>query len=176
MSNRKNLYIRILLLIALVAMLFFMPTREFLKVTFMLGVPFVFLLIWMSRQPRLSITWSLCGLGLLVVVGFYGYTLIHLPERIQVREIVSSGAFLVAQGEFDEAIAKYEQLEDLGEPQRMKKSIAFAEKEKNAHGQLERARQLIDSGKREEAVKILETIPADTRAYQQSRSLLKSIE
>jgi len=163
-SKERNPYIRVPLAIAFIAMLFFMPTREFLKATFLLGVPFVFILGFMIRTPRYSWSWNLAALLLLAVVAAYGYTLIHLPERIQVHRIVSNGAVLVAEGRFDEAIAEYEKLNDLGEPERMQKEIAEAQKEKEARQQLVKAQELLNSGNQEEARRILEAIPAETRA------------
>ena len=164
MSKERNPYIRVPLAIAFIAMLFFMPTREFLKATFLLGIPFIFILGFMVKRPRYSWSWNLAALLLLAVVAVYGYTLIHLPERIQVHRIVSNGAGLVAEGHFDEAIAEYEKLNDLGESERMQKEIAEAQKEKDARQQLVQAQELINSGNQEEALRILEAIPAETRA------------
>jgi len=70
----------------------------------------------------------------------------------------------VAEGRFDEAIAEYEKLNDLGEPERMQKEIAEAQKEKEARQQLVKAQELLNSGNQEEARRILEAIPAETRA------------
>jgi len=176
MSNNKNPYIRVPLAITVIAMLFFMPAREFLKLTFMLGIPFIFLLGYMVKKPRYSIIWNICALGLLALIGVYGYYLVHLPERIQVREIISSGAALVAEGKYDEAISKFEKLDELGKPIQMKEKIEEAQTEKAAHQQLEKARQLIDEGKKDEARKVIDTIPANTRAAQEAKDLKKSLE
>ena len=164
MSKERNPYIRVPLAIAFIAMLFFMPTREFLKTTFLLGIPFIFILGFMVKRPRYSWGWNLAALLLLAVVVVYGYSLIHLPERIQVHRIVSNGAGLVAEGRFDEAIAEYEKLDELDQSERMQKEIAEAQKEKDARQQLVRAQELLNSGNQEEARRILETIPAETRA------------
>jgi len=163
-SKERNPYIRVPLAIAFIAMLFFMPTREFLKATFLLGIPFVFILGFMVKRRRYSWAWNLAALLLLGVVVVYGYTLIHLPERIQVHRIVSNGAGLVAEGRFDEAIAEYEKLNNLGQEERMQKEIAEAQKEKDARQQLVQAQELLNSGNQEEALRILEAIPAETRA------------
>lgn len=176
MSNNRNPYIRVPLVILAGVMLYFLPTREFLKLTFILGVPFTFLMGFMLKKPRYSWGWNVCAAGLLVLLGIYGYFLIHLPERIQVREIVTSGAALVANGQYDEAIARYEKLESLGKPEEMKQKITEAQTEKEAHLQLERARQEIDSGNYEEARKIIGELPPKSRAAQEAKPLLKSIE
>lgn len=175
MDKKKNPFIRVPLVILAVVMLYFMPTREFLKLTFLLGIPFIFLLGLMIKQPRGSWKWYICSVGLLGILGVYGYYLVHLPERIQVREIITSGAALVANGQYDEAIAGYEQLEKLGKPEQMKEKIQEAQAEKEAHQQLEAARQQIESGNNEEAREILEGIPPATRAGQEARKLLKSL-
>jgi len=176
MDKKRNPYIRVPLVIAAGVMLYFMPTREFLKLTFMLGVPFIFILGFMVKKPRYSLGWNACAAVLLVIIGTYGYYLIHLPERIQVREIVTSGAALVANGQYDEAIAKYEQLEKLGKPEEMKEKIMEAQTEKDAHQQLEKARQQIEVGNIDEARKIIEGLPPNTRAAQEAKQVLKSIE
>ena len=100
MDKKRNPYIRVPLVIAAGVMLYFMPTREFLKLTFMLGIPFIFIMGFMVKKPRYSLVWNVCAAVLLVIIGTYGYYLIHLPERIQVREIVTSGAALVANGQY----------------------------------------------------------------------------
>lgn len=175
MNNKKNPYIRVPLVILAGVMLYFMPTREFLKLTCLLGIPFIFLLGFMVKQPRYSWKWYILAAGLLVILGVYGYYLVHLPERIQVREIITSGATLVANGQYDEAIAKYEQLEKLGKPEKMEEKIMEAQTEKEAHQQLETACQQIEIGNTEEAREILAGIPSNTRAGQEARKLLKSL-
>jgi len=176
MDKKRNPYIRVPLVIAVGIMLYFMPTREFLKLTFLLGIPFIFLLGFMVKKPRYSWGWNVCAVGLLVILGAYGYYLVHLPQRIQVREIITSGAALIANGQYDEAITKFEQLEKLGKPEQMKEKILEAQTEKEAHQQLEKARQQIDGGNIEEARKTIEGIPSNTRAAQEAKKLLKSIE
>lgn len=176
MSKERNPYIRVPLLIVFIAMLFFLPTREFLKATFILGIPFIFILGFMVKRPRFSWGWNLAAIMLLAVLGVYVYTLYHLPERIQVHQIVSNGAGLVAEGRFDEAITEYEKLDELGQPERMAKVILEAQTEKLAHQQLEEARRLIDSGQGEEARQLLEQIPVETRAAVEARKLFRELE
>ncbi|PKM76527.1 MAG: hypothetical protein CVU90_11935 [Firmicutes bacterium HGW-Firmicutes-15] len=176
MSANFKPYLRMLLIITVGVMLYFIPTREFLKTTFMLGMPFVFILGFMVRTPRYSLVWSICALGLLVVLGAYAYNLVHLPERIQVKKIITSGASLVAEGQYDAAIEKFAGLEKLGKPEQMKEKISEAQTEKEAHQQLETARQLIEAGDKDEAKRIIDALPKNTRAAQESRNLRKSIE
>jgi len=176
MSNPRNPYIRVPLAIAALIMLYFMPTREFLKTTFILGVPFIFLWGYMVRQPRASLRWTISFLGMVLVLGVYGYQLVHLPERIQVRTIVRDGAALLAEGKYDEAIAAYQQLQDLGKAETMEEKIAVAELEKEAHLQMEYARELINQGNIAEARQIIEALPSHTRAGQEAGELLKSLK
>jgi hypothetical protein len=176
MSDKLKPYLRLLLIITVAVMLYFIPTREFLKTTFMLGMPFIFILGFMIRKPRYSLTWSICALGLLLVSGTYVYNLIHLPERIQVKKIITSGAALVAEGQYDAAIEKFAGLEKLGRSEKMKEKISEAQIEKEAHQQLELAIELIEAGKKDEAKMIIEALPPNTRAAQESRNLRKSLE
>ncbi len=176
MSDSLKPYLKLLLIIIVGVMLYFVPTREFLKLTFMLGMPFVLLMGFMVRRPRYSMVWNICALGLLGVLVLYAYYLVHLPERVQVREIISSGAALVAEGQYDAAIEKFAGLEKLGKPEQMKEKISEAQIEKEAHQQLETARQLIETGKKDEAKRIIEALPPNTRAAQESRNLRKSLE
>jgi len=72
MDSRKVPFIRLFLVAAVLAMLFYMPTREFLKITFMLGIPFIFLLGYMMRQKKYSITWITASIVLIVILAGYG--------------------------------------------------------------------------------------------------------
>jgi hypothetical protein len=176
MNNSRNPYIRVPIAIAVIAMLFFTATREFLKLTFMLGIPFVFVMAFMVKQRQKSLTWGLSALALVALMGVYGYFLIHLPQRIKIREITANGAALVAQGQYDEAITLYERLGPLGKPDKMQSLIAEAETEKDAHMQLEKARQLTAEGYQAEAQEIVDALPTSTRAYQEAKELKKQLE
>lgn len=176
MSNEKNPYIRVPLALAFFAMLFFLPTREFLKATFILGIPFIFVLGYMVKRPRFSWRWNLAALMLLAIMSIYVYSLIHLPQHIQVRRIISNGAGLVAEGRFDEAIAEYERLAGLGQLERMQQEIGEAQQEKAAHQQLAQARELLDSGRGEEARTLLQAIPVETRAGQEAKKILRGLK
>ncbi|MDD4801636.1 MAG: hypothetical protein PHF24_01655 [Syntrophomonas sp.] len=176
MNNKLKPFYKIILILVVVIMLYFRPTREFLKLTFMLGMPFALILGFMVRRPRSSPGWYLCVLGLIGILALYGYYLIHLPERIELREIISNGAALTAEGHFDEAIEKYAGLEKLGKRQKMEEMISKVQTEKEAHVQLEKARQLIEAGQKDEAQKIIEALPRNTRAAQEARDLRKGLE
>lgn len=175
MNNNRNPYIRVPIAIAVVAMLFFTATREFLKLTFMLGIPFVFVMAFMVRQRQKSLAWSLSALVLVALIGVYGYFLIHLPQRIEIRQITTNGASLVAEGKYDEAIELYEGLGPLGKPDKMSALIAEAQTEKEAHQQLEKARQLAAEGNKAGAMEILNALPPATRAFQEAKDLKKQL-
>lgn len=175
MNNGRNPYIRVPIAIAVVVMLFFTATREFLKLTFMLGIPFVFVMAFMVKQRQRSIAWSLSALVLAALIGVYGYYLVQLPQRIQIREITTNGATLVAQGKYDEAIELYGHLGSLGKPDKMQERIAEAETEKEAHLQLEKARQLMADGNLNEAKEILSNLPPTSRAFQEAKDLRKQL-
>lgn len=173
MNWSKQIALRWVILLVGVAMLFFLPTREFLKVTFMLGVPFVFVLGFMVKQPRNSVPY-VAALVLLVVIGTgYAYLLYTLPQRIEVRRIVMEGSELQGEGRYQEAIQRYRDLESLGRTEDMKEHIAQAEKEAYAAQLLSQAEQLQQSGQSQQAVDLLNTIPAGTRAANQAGKLKK---
>lgn len=176
MAKQRNPYIRVPLLIVVLIMLYYMPTREFLKVTFMLAVPFMILLGLMVRRPRYSWAWNLCAVGLVLVIGVYAYQLVHLPQRIQANIIIRNGAVLVTEGRYDEAIAAYQELGELGRNGTMQKKIAVAESEKTAHQQLEYARELINNGDIAEARQVLEGIESHTAAGQEARDLKQQLK
>lgn len=173
MNWSKQIALRWAILLIGVGMLFFLPTRELLKVTFMLGVPFVFVLGFMLKQRRNSVPYVTALVVLVLVSAGYLYLLYSLPQRIEVRRIVMEGSELQGQGRYEEAIQRYRDLEALGKTEDMKERIAQAEKEQYAAQLLSQAEQLQESGYSQEAVDLLNTIPAGTRAANQAGKLKK---
>ncbi|CFY03513.1 Uncharacterized [Syntrophomonas zehnderi OL-4] len=169
-------FIRVFLFVTVLTMLFFAPTREFLKITFIMGIPGLLFYSLMGRQTRYSPLWIICGLLVLGVLLFYGYLLLHLPERIESREIISQGGTLVAEGKYDQAIDKYKQLEKLGQKAKMEDKISQARLEKSAQQQLEQARQKLAAGDKQGAREIIEKIPPGTRAASQARELRSQLK
>ncbi len=169
----RQIALRWAVLLIGVGMLFFLPTREFLKTTFMLGVPFVFVLGYMVKQRRGSLP-HLAALLLLAVIGCgYIVMLYTLPQRIEVRRIVIEGSDLQGQGRYEEAIQRYRDLEALGRTQDMNKRIAQAEKEAHAAQTLSQAEQLNQVGQRQQALELLNSIPEGTKAAAQAEKLKK---
>lgn len=171
MSAAKSPFIRITLVLICLVMLFFASTREFLKITFFLGIPFLLFYGFMSKQRRYSILWAVSGILVIGVVVMYGYMLIHLPERIAVREIISEGGTLVAEEKYDAAIKKYQQLEKYGQTEKMTEKIANARLEKKAEQQLELAQKKLAAGDKKAAREIVKNIPPSTRAAVKARKL-----
>lgn len=171
----KNPWVRLAILALIIASLLYLPTREFLKVTFILGMPFVFLAGFMHKQAKRSPQWVIAAILLAAVGATYIYALVQLPERIQVRRIVAAGSTLVQEGKYDKAIAEYSKLELIGKSDKMKAKIEEVEREKKGQRDLELARQLIKQGDLEEARKLLETIPPKTRAAQEAVKMLKDL-
>lgn len=169
-------WVRLGIAAAVILMIFSIPAREFLKLTFMLGIPFVLFLSLAAKKRRYSPIWFISVLGLLVVVGGYVYMLGDLPERIETRKIISEGAVLVAEGKYDQAIKTYRRLEKLNRTEKMEKKIAEAEKEKQAAILLAEARALIQNGNQTEAIKKIESIPEGTRAKREASRILKELK
>lgn len=171
----KKPLVRLLILIIGILMLVFVPTREFLKITFIIGIPFILVLGLMSKQRRYSLPWVISALVLVAVIGTYLYSIVHIPERIEVRKIVSHGSVLVANGRFDAAITEYSKLGKMGKTEKMNEKIEDVEKEKRAYRDIKLATQLIDNGEYLEAKKMLEAIPKSTRAYREVKKILATI-
>lgn len=176
MENTKAPFIRLGIVVIAIGLLLYLPTREFLKMTFMLGIPFVLFLVLMKRNKKYSVLWFLSIVLLLMVTGLYLYSLTTLPERIETRRIVMKGEGLLADGKYDEAIANYRQLGKIGETDKMNEKIARVEAERKAEEMVEEAKQLMAAGKDKAAREVLQQVPADTRAAQQAVKLLREID
>lgn len=169
-------FVRLGIAAAVILMIFSIPAREFLKLTFMLGIPFVLFLSLAAKKRKYSPVWVVSVMGLFVVVGGYVYMLGDLPERIETRKIISEGAVLVAEGKYDQAINCYRQLEKLNRSEKMEKKIAEADKEKKASILLAEARALMQNGNESEAIKKIQSIPEGTRAKREASRILKELK
>ncbi|MEA1962410.1 MAG: tetratricopeptide repeat protein [Bacillota bacterium] len=176
MEVTRKPMIRLLLVVIGIIMLCFLPTREFLKITFIIGIPFVFMLGWMRKQLRYSISWFLLGIVLLSLLGFYTYSIYHLPEKIAVREIIYQAESYIADGQYDQAIQAYEELVILGHEEKALKKISWVKREKTADLELEKVRVLISANKYDEAVTVIQNIPSNTRAAIEAQRLLKDLK
>lgn len=176
MNSEKAPFIRVGLFIVIVIMLIYMPTREFLKMTFMMAVPAVFVLIFMKNKRRFSIAW-IAGIILLVCIGGgYIYMLKGLPQQIATHRIVIDGTALLSEGKYELAFNKFSELEEYGETKTMNEKLDMVNKEKQADNILKEAEKLLTAGEYESATILLESVPSGTRAHQKAADLLKSLE
>ncbi len=169
-------FIRVGAFIALAAMLLYLPTREFLKTTFMLGIPFIFILAFMKKTRRYSLPWITAIILAVVTVGGYIYMLTDLPQRIATHQIVIDGTALLTDGEYEAAADKFSELEQYGDINTMDEKLALVEKEKDAAFLLEQAKVLVQSGEKDQALVLLESVPSDTRAHKEAAGLIKTLE
>lgn len=176
MANSKSPLIRLALVVIALVMLFFAPTREFLKITFFMGIPFILFYSFMGKQKRYSIRWFLSGILLLGVLVMYGYLMMQLPERIATRAIITEGGTLVAEGKYDQAIEKYQELEKYGQKEKMLDKITQARLEKKAQQQLDLAEQYLAAGDKNQARKIIENLPSGTRADVKARKIRSQLD
>ena len=171
----RSPFFRLGIAAAIILMIFSLPAREFLKLTFMFGMPFVVFLHFAVHKPKFSLIRIISIIALVGITGGYIYMLTDLPERIETNRIVSEGAALVAEGKYEEAIARYQQLEKLDRSQKMHKKIAEAKREQAASNLLSEARTLLQEGKQAVAIKKLNSIPDNTRAAREAQHILKDI-
>ncbi|HEX3011587.1 MAG TPA: hypothetical protein VHQ70_06030 [Syntrophomonadaceae bacterium] len=175
MKYFKSPWLRLTILLLLIASLFYLPTREFLKITFMLGIPFVFIAGFAHKQKQHSPKRTIAVVLLAAVAGVYVYSVCQLPQRIEIRRIIANGSVLVQEGKYDNAIAEYTKLEKLGQKEKMQAKIEDVEREKKGERDLELAGQLIKKGDYEEACRLIEAIPHNTRAAREAVRMLESI-
>jgi tetratricopeptide (TPR) repeat protein len=167
---------RIICLLLLALMLLYLPTREFLKITIFMAIPFIFVLGFRRKPQASSVIRGLSVFLLLIIIGIYGYLIFQLPERIETRRIITQGGSLVAEGKYDQAIKVYSKLKELGQNEKMKEKIQEAEKEKTAAALLEDAQNLMAKGNQEEALIILKKIPPGTRAANKATKIISEIK
>lgn len=176
MRSLNSPFFRVGILAAVILMIFSMPAREFLKLTFIFGIPFIIFLSFMVKKPKYSAVWIISIIGLLVIAGGYIYMLTDLPERIETRRIIGEGAALVAEGKYDQAITEYQKLKELGRAEQMQEKITEAEKEKNSAEIMAEARQLLKDGDQAAALQKLDSIPDGTRVSREASRMLKEIK
>lgn len=175
MNPRLAPLLRVGGLIVLILMLLHLPTREFLKVTFMLGIPLVFALAFMKKSSKYSLRWFTALFLVLMVVGGYLYMLTGLPERIALHQIEIDASVLLSEGNFDEAQEKLSAMEPYVSPETLNKKYSLVEKEREAALKVEEARELLEAGEREKARQLLESVPSDSMAQREAKRLLKNL-
>ncbi|MGI6420784.1 MAG: hypothetical protein ACOX0N_00985 [Syntrophomonadaceae bacterium] len=175
MNPRLAPFLRVGGLAVLVLMLLYLPTREFLKVTFMLGIPLVFALAFMKKSSKYSLSWFFALLLALMALGGYLYMLSGLPQRIAVHQIEMDANILMTEGRFDEAREKFSQLEPYLSPENLNVKYSQVDKEKEAALKVEEARELMEAGKKDQARQLLESVPSDSMAQREAARLLKNL-
>lgn len=165
----------LVVLAAVVALFAYTPTRFFIKLTVVFGIPFILLFGWWRRLRRFSIGWILVGLALGGLLGLYGVQVYAFPERLKVKEITREGDVLLAQGKYDQAINKYREMEKL-DADKAEKKVAVAREQKKFYNTYREARELAERGDKERAVKLLGTIPPTAHVHSEAQRLLSRIE
>lgn len=166
----------VLILLGIVALFFYGPTREFVKTTVLLGMPALVVWSYRRRFIRFSWTWWASTIILLALIAGYVFMLLGLPERIAVKRIEREAGIYLVQGKYDQAIEKYRELERYDREDRMKRKIAEVERQKEYEASYQQARQMVIEGNYTEARRILEEIPLDAIVYPQVQALLRDLE
>ncbi len=144
---------------------------EFIKTTFMIALPVIFIFGYAKRRTKYSLPWIIAVMLMLLFCGFYISRVLTLPERVATKSIVRDGISLVAEGKYEAAENRFKELEVKGELQEFEKRMAVLNNERNASINLDQAKQLIEKGDYAEAERILKLIPRNTRAGQAAREI-----
>ncbi|NLW44723.1 MAG: hypothetical protein GXY92_06020 [Syntrophomonadaceae bacterium] len=166
----------VIILLGIVALFFYGPTREFVKTTVLLGMPALVVWSYRRRFIRFSWTWWVSTIILLTLIAGYVFMLLGLPERIAVKSIEREAGIYLVQGKYDQAIEKYRELERYDRKDRMERKIAEVERQKAYHAAYQQARQMVIDGNYTEARRILGEIPFDAIVYPQVQELLRDLE
>ncbi len=169
----RSPFFRVGIAAAIILMIFSLPAREFLKLTFMCGIPFIVFLHFAVHKPKFLLIRIISIIALVGITGGYIYMLTDLPERIETNRIISEGATLVAEGKYEDAISRYQELEKLDRSEKMHKKIAEARREEAASNSLAEAKKLLQEGNQAAAIKRLNSIPDNTRAAREAKRILK---
>ncbi len=158
-----------------VGLFLYTPTRFFIKFTVLFGLPFLLLLAWWRRLKRFSLPWILASVGMIALLTVYGLQMAEFPQKLRVKEITMQGDVLLAQGKYDEAIAKYGEMKNI-DPEKADEKIEAVQQQKRYHEDYLRAEKLAKEGKDKEAQRILKSIPATARVYPEARDILRRLE
>ncbi|NLU49197.1 MAG: hypothetical protein GXX09_02130 [Syntrophomonadaceae bacterium] len=170
---RKPAFFFLLILVG--ALLVYTPTRFFIKMTILVGGPFVLVFAWWRRQPRYSVAWVLSGVVLVSLLGVYGILVYNFQERLQIKQITRAGDVLLAEGRYDQAIDKYRELEPL-ERDKARKKIEAAEAQKEYYRTYLAAKELAERGARQKAIQLLQAIPHTAHVHNQAQKLLSRLK
>ncbi|MGI6487521.1 MAG: hypothetical protein GX964_05520 [Syntrophomonadaceae bacterium] len=172
---RVRVLVGLLAIGVIVALFNYTPARFFLKMTVLIGLPFILLFLWWRRQPRFGIAWIVGVLVMGLLLGAYGMMMYSFPEQLQVKEIKKEGDILLAQGQYDRALDKYREIEPLNQKEAAKK-MAEAREQKQFHETYLRARELAEQGEKEKARQVLKSIPRSAHVYSEAHKFLSQME
>jgi len=175
MAREPSPVLFLLLLAVVIALCIYTPTRFFIKFTVLFGLPFLLLLAWWRRLKRFSPAWILASLGMIVLLTVYGLEMAEFPQKLRVKEITMQGDVLLAQGKYDEAVAKYKEMEKI-DPEKAREKMAVALQQKRYREDYLKAKKLVEQGKKEEAKRLLSSIPSTARVHSEARDLLRRLE
>lgn len=165
-----------LVILLVIAGLFFDATREFMKITVFFGMPGLVIWSYQRRYKRFSVQWVFLAVVLVGLAIGYGFLLKGLPDKIGWRGAQREGDVLLAEGQYDQAIDKYKEMAQYGKEAKMENKIQEAMKQKTYDSSYKQAKTLVDAKKYEEARRILQKIPITAVVHGQAQDLLKSIE
>ncbi|MDH7498192.1 MAG: hypothetical protein QHH05_07095, partial [Syntrophomonadaceae bacterium] len=159
----------------LVALLAYTPTRFFIKLTVLCGLPFLVIFAKWRQQRRFSPAWLGMGLCLALLLAVYGVQVFAFPERLQVKELTRQGDLLLAAGEYDQAIRTYRQMEPLA-PEKAAEKVAVAEQQREYQRLYQRALVLLQQGEEAQARALLARIPRSARVYGRAQDLMEGMD
>ena len=174
MNTRKIFFV--LGLCLFVGLLAYHPTREWVKATALLGMPALVVWGYRRRFSRFSLPWVLLSVVLVGLFVGYVFMLKGLPEKVAVKDILQKGDVLLAQREFDKAIATYQELAKYGQKAKMERKISEVKRQKEYQHQFEEAARLVEQGRYQEAKKKLMAIPPQAMVYREALKLLEKID
>lgn len=126
----------------------------------------------MSIQQPCRFTVALL-VAIMLLLTWPGSTSAAIPIDNEIRVVDQLSPRV--DGKYDQAIAEYCQLGDLGQIDKMQDKIAQAEEEKQAALNLEKGQELLEKGSVTEALQVLESIPGHTRAGRKAGKIITAI-
>ncbi len=163
-------------IVLIIALFIYDPTREFIKITALIGMPALVIWAYQKRFERLSVPWILCALVLVGLAVGYGFMLQDLPDKVGWRGAQRQGDVYLSAGQYDRAISQYKEMAKYGKEAKAEGKIREALEQKKFDKRYREAKQLAAENKYAEARRLLEGIPGTAVVYPQAHKLMKEIE
>lgn len=163
-------------IVLIIALFIYDPTREFIKLTVLIGMPALVIWGYQKRFERLSLPWVICALILVGLAVGYGFMLQDLPNKIGWRGAQRQGDMYLAAGQYDKAISQYKVMAKYGKEAKAESRIMEAVEQKNFDKRYQEARQMAADRKYNEARRLLKGIPGTAVIYPKAARLMKDIE